>query len=154
MAEEPQPRSEGAASDSRTPHQGAAAAHAAAAAVSEVSTTVERMQRAVFARVRRGSAAVSTAVPAASPVGDTTASIVDLLDVSAALTHSAVRLTGSAVAAGVGAGLRAKTPAGTLDESPRGAATLAGISAAFGDHLSSSAGTIALTTPMSVRSDG
>lgn len=154
MAEEPPPRTATPASDGRPPHQGAAAARATAAAVSEVSTTVERMQRAVFARIRRSSTAVSAALPSASPVGNTTASIVDLLEVSAALTHSAVRLTGSAVAATVGAGLQAKTPPGALDESPRGAATLAGISAAFGDHLSSSAGTIALTTPMSVRSQG
>lgn len=135
-------------------HQGAAAASATSVAISEISTTVERMQRAVFARVRRGSTAVTGAVPGAEPVGSGTASVVDLLDASTSLTHSAIRMTSSAVAATVGAGLRAKTSPGSLDESPRGGATVAGISAAFGDHLSSSPATIALTTPMSIRSQG
>jgi hypothetical protein len=80
MAEEPPPEQRLASLADRTP--GRCRHDRTAAAVSEVSTTVERMQRCGLCPDSSQQHRRLAALPSASPVGNTTASIVDLLEAS------------------------------------------------------------------------
>jgi pimeloyl-ACP methyl ester carboxylesterase len=124
----------------------AATAVATAAAVREISHTVEQVHRGVAARVRGGLA----------PLGPFATVPADLVAGVTKLTYGIVRAVAAATGAVTAEVLRRTTPpeAPALADTPRGAVTLAMLGAAFGDHLSSSGWTAPLAPGMAVRSGG
>ncbi len=129
-----------------TPEEKAAVAHASARAVSEVSDTVERVSQVQRAKVRRS----------LKPIGPWGAAVMTMVDRGHATVFAAIRETtpviGSIAAAIARHSSDPESP--SVAQTSRGAKSVAGLSAAFGDSLHSSDDTRALTTEMTFRQGG
>lgn len=137
-----------------TANEASAGVRATGVAVGEISSTVERMQRAVNERIRWTSRFLSSRLPQAAPIGRATEGVVDIVELGQSVNHRIVRATTGLASTAAAAGLKAAAPQTSLPDGPKGAATVAGLSAAFGDHLDSGDETLPLTTPMGLRLAG
>ena len=137
-----------------TANEASAGVRATGVAVGEISSTVERMQRAVNERIRWTSRFLSSRLPQAAPIGRATEGVVDIVELGQSVNHRVVRATTGLASTAAAAGLKAAAPQTSLPDGPKGAATVAGLSAAFGDHLDSGDETLPLTTPMGLRLAG
>ena len=128
----------------------AAAARAGAGAAREIAATSRDVHLAVLDRVRKGLLATGVGGSAAG------AASLSAVSVATTSTYAAVRAGMHGTGVAVAEVLRRTTSpdASPLSQTPGGAATVAALDAAFGDHLSAGPATAALAPGLTLRRDG